>query len=87
MGLCAMAQAAACSCESATAVVSNCVLSGNLLALAAGRTGCTLNNCILSENTAFGFGGGALVWHAEQLHADAATRLTLSTILLGGGGL
>jgi hypothetical protein len=52
-------------CESASAVVSNCVLTGNKGTSAGGGAyGGTLNNCSLSNNTAGGFsffsyGGGA----------------------------
>ena len=49
-------------CESATAVVSNCVVVGNSAGGGGGgATGGTLNNCILSGNSAYGnygYGGG-----------------------------
>ncbi len=50
-------------CESASVVVSNCVLTGNSAKYGGGAAGtldapCTLNNCVLSGNWA-SFGGGA----------------------------
>ena len=47
------------SCESTSAVLSNCVLSGNLASqYGGGACGGTLNNCTLTGNSAF-YGGGA----------------------------
>jgi len=47
-------------CESASAVVSNCTLTGNCaLGGGGGAGGGTLNNCTLSGNSASGEGGGA----------------------------
>jgi hypothetical protein len=45
-------------CASINAVVSNCVLSGNLASYGGGAYGATLNNCALSGNSG-GRGGGA----------------------------
>ena len=46
-------------CESTTAVVSNCVLTGNQAGDGAGAFGGTLDNCSLTGNWAY-YGGGAL---------------------------
>ena len=45
-------------CESAGAIVSNCVLTGNSAYLGGGASGGTLNNCTLSGNSS-SYGGGA----------------------------
>jgi hypothetical protein len=47
-------------CESASAVVTNCVLTGNLASYGGGASGATLNGCTLTGNSA-GYGGGAYV--------------------------
>src|SRR2546425_391281 len=46
-------------CESASAVVSNCVVTGNSAYIGGGASGGTLNNCTLSGNSASDYGGGA----------------------------
>src|SRR5262249_48384818 len=50
-------------CQSVTAVVSNCVLVGNFTSSpyteGGGANGGTLNNCLLSGNSAYYGGGGA----------------------------
>ena len=47
-------------CESTSAVLSNCVLTGNSAGDGGGAYGCTLNNCTLTGNsTPSGWGGGA----------------------------
>jgi hypothetical protein len=45
------------SCESVSAIVSNCTLSGNSADIGGGASGGTLDNCSLSRNSAF-YGGG-----------------------------
>ena len=45
-------------CESSSATVSNCMLTGNLAYLGGGATGGTLNNCRLNGNSST-YGGGA----------------------------
>jgi hypothetical protein len=47
-------------CESSSAVLSNCVLTGNSAAFGGGASGGTLNNCSLTGNSASGDGGGAI---------------------------
>jgi hypothetical protein len=47
-------------CESASAVVSNCVLAGNSSDYGGGAAGGTLNNCMLTGNSAY-VGGGAVI--------------------------
>ena len=57
-------------CESASAVVSNCVLTGNSAYCDGGGAYCgTLNNCTLTGNSARSRRRGILR-HAQQLHAD-----------------
>ena len=51
-------------CESASAVVSNCVLLGNSATYGGGAYFGTLNNCTLTGNSAYD-GGGGLLWHAQ----------------------
>jgi hypothetical protein len=46
------------SCESASVIVSNCMLSGNSADFGGGASGGTLNNCSFTGNSA-AFGGGA----------------------------
>ena len=46
-------------CQSATAVVSNCTLTGNRAPYGGGAYGGTLNNCTLTGNDTDGIGGGA----------------------------
>jgi len=46
------------SCESASAIVSNCTLSGNSADFGGGASKGTLNNCSLTRNSA-AYGGGA----------------------------
>ncbi|NOS68491.1 MAG: PKD domain-containing protein [Verrucomicrobia bacterium] len=47
-------------CESASVVISNCVLSGNSASYyGGGASHATLNNCVLSGNSASYYGGGA----------------------------
>jgi hypothetical protein len=46
-------------CESAGAVLSNCVLTGNSANSGGGAYGGTLNNCTLTGNSAYMDGGGA----------------------------
>ena len=54
-------------CESTSAVLSNCVLTGNYgHGYGGGAYGGTLNNCTLTGNSAWRRRG---LWrHAEQLH-------------------
>ncbi|MCX6926306.1 MAG: chitobiase/beta-hexosaminidase C-terminal domain-containing protein, partial [Verrucomicrobia bacterium] len=85
-------------CESASAVVSNCVLSGNSAAYGGGGAhGGTLNNCRLSGNSAI-WGGGAynstlnnctLIGNSASEHgggayADFTTPCTLNNCTLTG---
>ena len=47
-------------CESDTAIISHCILSGNSAdGYGGGASGGTLNDCVLTGNTATKFGGGA----------------------------
>ena len=81
-------------CESATAVVSNCVLTGNRASSGGGASGGTLNNCTLKGNSASwyccfggGYGGGASgsTLNNCTLTGNSATGY-LSLIFYGGGG-
>ena len=45
-------------CESTSAVLSNCVLTGNAAVYGGGAYGGTLNNCTLTGNSAYYGGGG-----------------------------
>jgi len=45
-------------CQSASAVLSNCVLTGNAAYIGGGEGGGTLNNCMLTGNHAIGGDGG-----------------------------
>ena len=57
-------------CESSSAVVSNCVLTGNSAYCdGGGAYSGTLNNCTLTGNSARLRRRG-IRWHAQQLHAD-----------------
>jgi hypothetical protein len=47
------------SCDSVSAVVSNCMLTGNWAAQGGGAYSGTLNNCTLTGNSASFYGGGA----------------------------
>jgi hypothetical protein len=55
-------------CESPSAVVFNCTLSGNSAWVGGGASGGTLYNCMLTANTRF-LGRRVERWHALQLHA------------------
>jgi hypothetical protein len=46
-------------CESTNAVITNCVLAGNVAHNGGGARGGTLNNCIVAGNVSHGDGGGA----------------------------
>ncbi|MBI3415421.1 MAG: PKD domain-containing protein, partial [Verrucomicrobia bacterium] len=65
-------------CESASATVSNCVLSGNLAYLGGGATGGTLHNCRLSGNSST-YGGAASGGTLDNC------ALTANSALDGGG--
>jgi hypothetical protein len=77
--------------ESSSAVVSNCILTANSAAEAAGGAyGCTLNSCTVSDNSAGYVGGGAaqsvllnctLTGNSAQ-HGGAAYDCTLDNSLL-----
>ncbi len=80
-------------CESASAVVTNCVLSGNL-AYNNGGGACsgTLTNCVLSGNSAYNSGGGAYSGTLDNCtltgnlgpYGGGATDCTLSNCTLAG---
>jgi hypothetical protein len=46
-------------CESTNAVATICVLNGNFASEGGGVRGCTLNNCMLSGNSAWNYASGA----------------------------
>lgn len=71
-----------CWCESASAVVSNCVLTGNSAAYRGGGV-CrgTVNNCILTGNKASGGGGGG-AYDATVNNSMLSGNLSF----YGGGG-
>jgi hypothetical protein len=46
-------------CESTNAVITNCVLAGNVAHNGGGARGGTLNNCLVAGNVSHGDGGGA----------------------------
>ena len=70
-------------CESESSVVSNCVVSGNAAAMAAGVCNGTLYDCTLSGNVATNQGGGA--WNATLHRCDVRRNEVLSSGSLGGG--
>jgi hypothetical protein len=47
-------------CESASGIVSNCVLTGNFAIAGGGAFRCTLNKCVVTGNLARDAGGGAV---------------------------
>jgi sugar lactone lactonase YvrE len=66
-------------CQSASAVLSNCVLSGNSASDGGGASGGTLDNCTLTGNSADWSGGGA-----ESCTLNNCT-LTANSAWNGGG--
>jgi len=66
-------------CESASVVVSNCVMRGNSAGSGGGVSGGTLNNCKLTGNSASDHGGGA-----DQSTLNNCT-LTANSAYDGGG--
>jgi hypothetical protein len=70
-------------CESTSAVLSNCVLSGNSANNGGGAEGGTLNNCTLTGNSALFGGGGAL---DSTLNNCVLTGNSATGVYGGGGG-
>jgi hypothetical protein len=65
-------------CESTNAIITNCVLAGNLAHNGGGARGGTLNNCILAGNISHGDGGGA--------NGSALNNCTVTNNNAGVGG-
>jgi uncharacterized delta-60 repeat protein len=71
---------------SGTAVVSDCVLSGNSAACGGGACGGTLYRCTLTNNGALVFGGGASECMLNECTLSANGGLTWCTGCTSGGG-
>lgn len=68
-------------CESSSAVISNCVVTGNAAVSAGGVYRGTLNNCVVTGNSAGDAGGGAFV---SELNSCLVTSNSAGSY--GGGG-
>jgi hypothetical protein len=80
-------------CERGPAVVSNCVLTGNIASEGGGANGVTLYNCTLSGNSVYGDGGGVagctlynctLTANSATNYGGGAAYSTLNNCTLSG---